>query len=140
MAFIIMSDAFEISRAVFEQMLTNLQAVYPEEGCGLLSGKMGSGVRHYRIENILHSPTRYEMNPKEQIEAFIDAESRGGEITAVYHSHPHGPQTPSETDIQEATYPDLVYLIVSFQDFTQPSLRGFKILNNTAYEVALTIL
>jgi proteasome lid subunit RPN8/RPN11 len=43
-------------------------------------------------------------------------EAQGLEMVGIYHSHPHGPDSPSPTDIAEAYYPDAVYLIWFRQD------------------------
>ena len=80
------------------------------------------------------------MNPKGQIAAFTDAEEDGLEITAVYHSHPAGPEIPSPTDIAQATYPELIYLIASLKNVAQPTLRGFYIIAQTVHEVELLIV
>ena len=51
------------------------------------------------------------MDPEEELKAFISVEEKGWDILAVYHSHPHGIDHPSATDIDELTFPGIIYLI-----------------------------
>ena len=105
---------------LWREMQTHLAAQAPEEACGLLAGTMDKGV--YRavqsipVTNILHSPSRYRMAPAEQLAAFNHIEALGLELVGIYHSHPQGPPGPSPTDIAEAYYPEVLYLIWSGQD------------------------
>ena len=50
----------------------------------------------------------------------------GEELAAIYHSHTKSPAYPSQTDINLAAYPGVVYLIVSLAEGEEP-LRGFEI-------------
>ena len=94
-------------------LLAHAEAERPNEACGLLAGIGGRVRRVYPVENIHHSPTVYEMNPAQQLAAFLDMEAAGWELSAIYHSHPAGPAEPSPTDIAQAYYPDSLYVIVS---------------------------
>lgn len=93
------------------QMLADVASRYPEEACGLVAGRAGRSMEVIPVTNILRSPVRYRMAPQEQLEAFERIEARGLELLAIYHSHPHGPDHPSNTDIDEAYYPEAVTLI-----------------------------
>jgi proteasome lid subunit RPN8/RPN11 len=91
-----------------------LMAAQPDvEVCGLLAGREGASTRVFAITNDLHSATRYAMNLSEQVDAFIEIETSGEELLAIYHSHPHGPARPSATDLAEAHYPGVAHLIWS---------------------------
>jgi proteasome lid subunit RPN8/RPN11 len=119
--------------------LSHLQAEYPLEACGILAGKAGKILRVYAIENKLRSPTAYEMEPQQQLAAMLEIEDKGWEMTAVYHSHPQGPETPSPTDVAQAYYPDVVQLIVSLRQRSQPVVRGFMIGNGRVTEVKIVV-
>jgi [CysO sulfur-carrier protein]-S-L-cysteine hydrolase len=117
-----------IKRPYLKQMLQHLQAEYPLEGCGLLAGdKMGRITAVYPIRNILQSPVTYEMDPQQQIQAFLDLEANGWQMVAIFHSHPQGPNHPSPTDIALAFYPEAAHIIVSLQDRAVPEVRAFTI-------------
>src|SRR5262245_15889291 len=95
----------------YDAMLAYVRANSPEEACGLLAGQ-GEIVRQvYFVENIRHSPVAYEMNAVEQVRAMVELEARGWEVVGIFHSHPHGPPVPSQTDIELAYYPEAVYVI-----------------------------
>ena len=128
-----------IPRPLVTQMIAHCQAVYPEEGCGLLAGKEQLVSQHYPIENILHSPTAFEMDPLQQVNAMLTIEAEAKTLLAIYHSHPRGPSVPSATDIAQAYYPEAVNVIVSLVNMEAPELRGFRILDGTVSEVLLII-
>jgi [CysO sulfur-carrier protein]-S-L-cysteine hydrolase len=125
----------KIKRSIYEAIITHLLSAYPLEACGLLAGKGNQVTRLYQIKNILQSPTAYEMDAKQQITAMLDIETNGWSMVAIYHSHPHGPQIPSETDIQLAYYPEAFYVIVSLENKNKPVFRVFKIQDGHAHEV-----
>lgn len=131
--------ALVLPRPYYNQMLAQLQAEYPLEACGILAGLAGKIVQVYPIENKQHSPTTYEMEPRQQLAAMLEIEDRGWEMTAVYHSHPQGPETPSATDIAQAYYPDVIQLIVSLRQRSQPVVRGFMIDNGRVTEVEFVV-
>lgn len=122
-----MRQALILPQALYEEMLTHLLGVYPEEGCGLLPGRDHHILAHYPIENKLHSPTAYEMNPKQQIKAMLAFKAEGLELVSMYHSHPHGPAEPSETDKAYAYYPEAIQIIVSLAEVSAPVVRAFVV-------------
>ena len=128
-----------LSRPLATQLLGHCQHVYPEEGCGLVAGCAGQATAVYPIENILHSPTAYEMAPLPQVETMLKIEDGGDELCAIFHSHPHSPAYPSPTDVALAYYPDSVFLIVSLQDKQQAVIRGFRIVEGVVTATAVII-
>jgi proteasome lid subunit RPN8/RPN11 len=100
-----------ISRSQYEKMLSDVKHCMPEEACGIVAGREGRAIRVYVITNALHSPTAFRMDPQEQIRAFLDMEEDSLEMLAIYHSHPTGPDMPSETDRNEFAYPGVITLI-----------------------------
>lgn len=120
-------------------MLAHLQSVYPQEGCGLLAGKGIHATHLYAIENQRQSQVVYEMEPHQHLRAMMDIEAQGDEVLAAYHSHPHSPPLPSATDIAQAYYPELVYVIVSLQQRSQPVVRAFRIVDGQVTEISLQI-
>jgi proteasome lid subunit RPN8/RPN11 len=64
-------------------------------------------------KNILKSPTKYQINPKEQLNIYMKADETSLEILGYYHSHPFGDTKPSEIDIKEANQPCCSYVIYS---------------------------
>lgn len=112
-------------------------AQYPLEACGLLAGKNNQVEVVIKIRNQSQSPTRFVMDPYEQLNAFQWIESNGLELVGIFHSHPTGPEVVSVTDIAEAAYP-VVHVIVS-RAGRDWSMRAFWIENGRAEEVELML-
>jgi desampylase len=130
-------EDFLLGAGMREEIVAHARAGDPEEVCGIISGRDGVAVELFRGRNVSPLPrTTYELDVEtlmKQIE-FDDASLM---LAAIYHSHPAGPPTPSPTDIARAFYPDSVYIICSLADPAQPSLRGFRIVDDRVWEVAL---
>ena len=103
----------------------------PEECCGILLGSDGVVAGSRRVANVHDErTTRYTMDPLELVHAEREAEKRGEEFVAFYHSHPHGQARPSETDIDNAVESEWTgpyYVIVSLVEKTRPVVRAFQI-------------
>jgi len=128
-----------LQQPTYEQMLAQVQAAYPLEACGLLAGQGERAAQLYPIDNILRSPTAFEMDPLQQVEAMLQIEAQGLELVAIYHSHPHGPQKPSSTDVARAYYPETVQLIISLQEHRRPVTRAFTIVDGRVREIPFLI-
>jgi len=101
-----------LSQAHWEFMRGHVADCLPYEACGLLAGKIDTVHEVFAIPNQLRSPTRFRMEPAEQVRSFAAIESRGLELLGIYHSHPDRRGTASgtrarlsPTDIAEAAYP-----------------------------------
>jgi proteasome lid subunit RPN8/RPN11 len=108
------------------------------EICGLIGSLGGKAASWYPIDNIAADPVhRFEMNPKQQIDAMRQMRENGERLHAIVHSHPHGPAVPSVTDIEEIGYPDAISLIVSAGTEEEAILRGFRLCDGSASEIEL---
>jgi len=103
-----------IAQRVLDAIIDHARATEPRECCGILLGQFEDGeiVRALPATNLAHSPNRYEIDPRDHIEARRFARQANLTIVGFYHSHPHSAPEPSETDLAEATYRDAFYLIV----------------------------
>lgn len=106
------------------EMEADVSAKSPEEACGFVAGIGNHSRLVIPITNILHDKFRFRMDPAEQLKAFLLVEEKGIEILAIYHSHPYGINSPSLTDIDEVTFPGIIYLIW-YQDDSNWKCRGF---------------
>jgi proteasome lid subunit RPN8/RPN11 len=123
----------------WDQILDDIQKRKPEEACGLIAGSPDLVEEVIPITNEYHSQVRYRMEPSEQLEAFEHFDQRGWDLLAIYHSHPQGPPFPSATDIAEASYPGIIYLIV-FPNHNDWNCRGFLIEGSQVTEVSVKII
>ncbi|PYS09996.1 MAG: hypothetical protein DMG15_22175 [Acidobacteria bacterium] len=121
-----------IDSRILEEVVEHAKAAYPKEGCGLIAAG-----RFIPIPNIAQSASEFEMDPAELIKAFRELRTAGEELVAIYHSHPHGPLRPSDTDIERAYYPETAHLIVSLADPKHPRTAAFRIANGEALEIEL---
>jgi proteasome lid subunit RPN8/RPN11 len=132
-----------ISQADWQAMQEAVTSKAPEEACGLLAGGwIGDACQVQAVipvTNALHSPTRYRMEPLEELAALERIDAQGWAMVGVYHSHPNGPDVPSPTDIAEAYYPELVHLIWSGRS-GEWQCRGFRIQDGQFYPVTMRII
>ena len=120
-------------------MQLDVETRFPEEACGLVAGKQACSVWVRPITNISRSSTRFRFDPHQQLEAMLLIEEQGLEMMAIYHSHPHGPDVPSDQDVEESAYPETVNLIWYPVGGTW-DCRGYLIVANKIEEVIRQIL
>jgi len=115
---------------IVNQILAHAQSQDEEEICGLISEQAGQVKTLYPIQNIaMHRETLYQMDGKGQIDAMRTMRENGEQLFAIYHSHPHDAAFPSATDVKEAQYPDVLYLIVSLDIKGVLDLRAYRLKN-----------
>jgi [CysO sulfur-carrier protein]-S-L-cysteine hydrolase len=128
-----------IPSSIYEQLLEHAREDAPNECCGILGGKDGEASTLYRATNAEQSPLRYTLDPNDLFRiTFQEIPANDEEMLAIYHSHTASPAYPSQTDINLATYPDSIYLIVSLAEGEQP-LRGYRIDDGEVSEVDLQV-
>lgn len=133
-------DRLQLPRTLVNTILSQAQASPEAEICGLIAGKDGQASRCYPVSNSApHPECRYQMEPKAQIEAMRQMRENGEALIAIYHSHPHTPATPSSTDIEEASYPDAVYLIISLDTTGVLQMSAFEIARGRASPLPLEL-
>jgi len=123
-----MPSAMKLPGAVRAAIVAHARRERPQECCGLLLGKGRTVEFAVAMRNVAASATRYRIDDAAHIE--LRRVLRGVrprlEIVGVYHSHPSGPAKPSSTDVDEAMYPEWIYLIVGF-DRQRAQVRAFQI-------------
>ncbi len=118
-----------------DDMIAHAQQENPNECCGILAGKHDRAENLYRITNTVASPSRYLMEPQEQLQAMLDADRNGWDVLAFYHSHTHSAAYPSPTDVRMAQQSgwladDVYYILVSLEDATNPHIRAYRIMES----------
>jgi proteasome lid subunit RPN8/RPN11 len=131
-----MLETLHLTQAQIEQIIQHLEACLPEEGCGVIGGRDGKAEVIFPVTNELHSPVRFRMDPLEQLEKMIWIEDHGFDLQAIFHSHPVGPEMPSETDIAEFFYPGTITIIFSKASGWWQA-HGFLIENQSFYEIMI---
>ena len=131
---------FQINTEHYETMHHHVALQLPEEACGLIAGEIDQSsyraLAVFPTTNVLHSTTRFKIDPQEQLDIFKQIEAEDWELLGIYHSHPNGPDEPSATDIAEAYYPEAVNLIWSYRT-NYWRMRGFIIRDESVHEIPL---
>ena len=132
------SPDIQIPRKITNQLL-HLAQISPDiEVCGLIGSKNGLPTHCYPITNKAEQPQqRFLLDAGQQISAMTKMRERGEELFAIYHSHPTAPAQPSTHDLEQAAYPEALYLIISLNTEGILEMRGFKIRQQTAVEIPL---
>lgn len=132
-------NKLSLSAAHWQAMLAHARQAWPEEACGLLAGPPGRVERLDLVENVLHSPHEYTMDPDEQVRIMLEIEAAGWEVGGIFHSHPAGPPVPSATDVARAYYPEAVYIILAPVPGGDWSGRAFEIDQGRVREVDIVV-
>jgi len=128
----------QLSRKLTNQLLHLAQLSPDTEICGLVSSQNGVPCHCYPVANVAEHPQqRFLLDTKQQISSMAKMRELGEDLFAIYHSHPTAPAQPSIHDLEQAAYPDALYLIISLNTKGILEMRGFKIHQKTAMEVPL---
>jgi proteasome lid subunit RPN8/RPN11 len=113
---------------------------YPRECCGLIAGKEGKLVHLFRLTNVEAGNRLYRIDDDELYSVTRSLDQRDEDIAVIYHSHPVTPAYPSKTDVELAFWSEAVYIICSLEDFENPYLRAFRIVDESIDEVEIDII
>ncbi|HSH29452.1 MAG TPA: M67 family metallopeptidase [Thiohalobacter sp.] len=129
-----------LPRSLIKPLLEAALTTPEVEVCGLIGHGPEGGYRIYPVENAAQHPqSRFELDPAGQIEAIRRMRERGEALFAIYHSHPDAPARPSAIDIEQASYPEALNLIISLQDRNAPEVRGWWIRGGEIREAEIVI-
>ena len=127
-----------LPRNLAVQLLAEAQSAPEREVCGLIAAKDGTPQRLIPIHNIATEPSNlFEMDPQQQIEAIRQVREQGETLWAIYHSHPHAPAIPSTKDLNDAAYPEALYLVISLNTEGVMEMGGYRLQGGTFQPVAL---
>ena len=108
----------EIRRALAE----HARAEAPNEACGLIAFRGEVAERYIPATNAAESPYRFELEPRDPLDFFLEDE---GYELAVFHSHLSGPARPSRTDVENVgLWQGRPYMILSLG---RDELRAWRI-------------
>jgi [CysO sulfur-carrier protein]-S-L-cysteine hydrolase len=128
-----------ISEDLVDEIVAHAREDVPNECCGMIGGSDGTATTVYRARNAEASPLRYSLDAQDQFRIMKEIEERGEELIGIYHSHTSSAAYPSQTDVNLATYPDAVYLIVSLENSDRPDIKGFWIRDGKIDESELVV-
>ncbi len=136
------SNEISLPRKLTNQLLHLAQLSPDAEVCGLIGAdSSGLPISCYAIDNSATTPAmRFLLEPSQQIAAMQRMRDKGESLFAIYHSHPTTPAQPSATDIEQASYPDALHLIISLNTKGVLELRGFRIADQYVEELVLNLI
>ena len=107
-----------VARAVLRQIMTEAEAAFPAECCGLLVGQRRENgdiavTQAATSKNLGSGPDRFEIDPRLWVD--LSRAKRGGSsgVVGLYHSHPNAPAQPSAVDLEAAWGEELIWLIAA---------------------------
>jgi proteasome lid subunit RPN8/RPN11 len=115
-----------VRQAALDAVVSHAHDTAPAECCGLLLGAPAVVMEARPARNLATDPNRFLIDPRDHIDARRDARARGLDVVGFYHSHPHSAAVPSPTDLEEASYPEHLYLIVGLAS-EQPEVRLYRL-------------
>jgi proteasome lid subunit RPN8/RPN11 len=127
-----------IEESPSNEMYRDALQSFPDECCGFLFGKETAEVR--RITDILvvnnskegDKRRRFEIAPKDYMNAERFAEKNNLQFLGIYHSHPKHPAIPSEHD-RVAAQPYFSYVIISVDDVIN-DIRSWQLNDDLNFE------
>jgi len=122
------------TESVLESIRRHGADAYPEEGCGFLLGTVTDDGEN-RVTTLRRAENRQEERRTRRYQLTADdyraadeaAREKGLDVVGIYHSHPDHPARPSETDLDEATFPGYTYVIVAVHDGIPDELTAWTL-------------
>jgi desampylase len=112
------------------EMIAHARVEAPRECCGLLIGDGSMIDECVRARNLDPNPTRrYLLDPAAHIAVNRRLRGTTRGVIGCYHSHPHSPSVPSETDRTEALYPEFLWIIVSLAASEGGEVTAYRLTN-----------
>jgi proteasome lid subunit RPN8/RPN11 len=127
-----------IPESIYQRMINHCLEERPLEACGLLGGASGHVSMGFAADNAHRSPILYKVDDRQLLQAFREIQTAKQEIICIYHSHVKTDPIPSQTDIEQATFPEAFYLIVSLAH-RRPQARAWQIVDKQVTEHQIVI-
>ena len=128
--------SINISRRLLNEIHSQGENAYPEEGAGLLLGYEQEGIRFVQslltLENAREDTARhnrYLITAADMLGSEKEAERLGQSIIGIFHSHPDHPNLPSEFD-REWAIPWYSYLITRVDNGRAVESKSWRLIDD----------
>ena len=128
--------SINISRRLLNEIHSQGENAYPEEGAGLLLGYEREGIRFVQsllmLENAREDTARhnrYLITATDMLGGEKEAERLGQSIIGIFHSHPDHPNLPSEYD-REWAIPWYSYLITRVDNGRAVESKSWRLIDD----------
>jgi proteasome lid subunit RPN8/RPN11 len=129
-----------LPRPLVNKILAHAQQNPTVEVCGLIGNGEKNNKSYYSIDNISKNPDcRFMMDAPQQIKAMKKMRDRKQELFAIVHSHPTTNAQPSLLDIEESSYKDAYYIIISLNTKGVLEMRAFTQQKDKMKEIDLIL-
>ncbi|MFL5773322.1 MAG: Mov34/MPN/PAD-1 family protein [Flavisolibacter sp.] len=129
----------DITKDALNSMKDDAVHTYPDECCGFIFGNEGYDNRHITSILVVNNSKdgdkrrRFEIAPRDYLNAELYAEQNEVVLLGVYHSHPESSAIPSETDRLSAQ-PFFSYIILSVLNRHIDDIRSWRLNDNFQFE------
>ncbi len=124
---------------VMTEMIADALTAFPDECCGFLFGEEEEEERIITAMQVVTNAKegdktrRFEIAPKDYLEAERFAALHDLTLLGIYHSHPNHPAIPSEHD-RVAAQPYFSYVIVSVVNDQLADTRSWRLNDEQQFE------
>jgi proteasome lid subunit RPN8/RPN11 len=128
-----------IEQNPLDEMYQDALKSFPDECCGFFFGKEVDKERIITDILIVNNSKegdkrrRFEISPKDYLNAERFADEKGLQLLGVYHSHPNHPAIPSEHD-RIAAQPYFSYIIISVKENGIEAIHSWQLNDNFQFE------
>ena len=123
----------QVSEALLAAIHVNGETAYPEEGAGLLLGRVDGDIREaaaiYALSNAREDGARhnrYLLTPQDMLRGEQEAARQGLDVIGIFHSHPDHPNRPSDFD-RDWALPWYSYIITCVEDGKALASRSWRL-------------
>jgi len=136
----ITQEALYLPRPLVNKLLAHAQRDPKIEACGLIGNDEQDEKYYYPIDNVSKNPScRFMMDAPQQIDAMKQMREKKQSLFAIVHSHPTSQAIPSDTDIEENSYKDAFYIIISLNTKGVLEMRAYTQKGGSMQEVDLIL-
>jgi len=129
-----------LPRPLVNKVLAHAQQNPENEVCGLIGKDTSDNKQYYPIENISETPScHFFMDAPQQINAMKKMRDKQQQLFAIVHSHPSTAAVPSSLDIEQSSYKEVFYLIISLNIEGVLEMRAYAQQQDSMQEVELVL-
>lgn len=134
------STSLSLPRPLINKVLAHAQQNSENEVCGLIGKDTSDYKQYYPIDNISEKPSQhFLMDAPQQISAMKKMRDKQQQLFAIVHSHPSTEAVPSPLDIEQSSYKDVFYLIISLNTEGVLEMRAYIQQQDSMLEVELVL-
>ena len=128
-----------IEKKPLNEMYQDALQSFPDECCGFFFGRESNDERMVTDILVVNNSKegdkrrRFEISPKDYLNAERFADENELQLLGVYHSHPNHPAIPSEHD-RVAAQPCFSYIIISVMENEIADTRSWQLNDDLQFE------